>query len=107
MIPPGRRVVAGIQDAVTRHLPIAIGVFCAGVLLGALAVVFSPGGARVAVAGIAVAAALILAAVILWLIDARNPYFRSRQDIQETLNLPVLAVYPENRRGVYPVRGRR
>ena len=98
MIRSGRRVFTDIQAAVTRHLTIAVSAFCACVLLGALAVVAWPGGAPLAVPVSAVVAALIAAVAIPWFIDVRNPYFRSREDVQDTLNLPVLAVYPERSR---------
>jgi len=92
MIPSGRRVFADIQDAVTRHLTMAVAAFCGCVLLGTVAIVVWP-GAGLPVAVIAVVMAVIVAAVVPWLLDRRDPYFHTRLDVQETLNIPVLAVY--------------
>ena len=106
LLSAGARLFTDLRDAVTRHLTLAATAFCACILLGALGVVVWPGGAPLAVPVTAVIAALTLACAVPWQIDRRNPYFRTREDVQDTLNLPVLAVYPERSRGVYSERSR-
>ena len=86
-----------LQQSVARHSTAALVVFmaaAAGVL--SVAAVQSMG---IVTAIIGVVGALALALSIPLLLDLRNPYFRTRTDVERVLELPVLATRRARRDG--------
>ena len=88
----GRGVLERLQQPVARHLTAATAAFVATIAIAVALIVRWPGGAPFTLAVVGLFAATAAAvAVSMWL-DRRNPYFRTREEVEQVLGLPVLAV---------------
>ena len=93
----GRSVLERLQHPIARHLTAATAAFVATIAVSVVLIVGWPGGAPIGVAIVGLCAAFAAAIAVSMLLDRRNPYFRTREEVEQLLNLPVLAVCPPRR----------
>jgi hypothetical protein len=93
----GRGVLQRLRQPIARNLTAATITFVATIAISVAMIVRWPGGAplAVAIAGLFAAIAAVIGVSIL--LDRRNPYFRTREEVEQVLRLPVLAVCPPRR----------
>ena len=88
----GWGVLERLQHPIARNLTASTITFVATIAVSVVLIVRWPGGAPLAVAIVGLFAAIAAATVVAMLLDRRNPYFRTREEVEEVLRLPVLAV---------------
>ena len=93
----GRGLLERLQHPISRHLTAATVAFVATIAVAVALIVRWPGGAPLTLAIVGLFAAIAAATVVSMLLDRRNPYFRTREEVEQVLGLPVLAVCPPRR----------
>jgi len=86
------------KGLVLRHRRITLSLLLAGlVALVGVDRIWPINEARPQVLGLGLVAVLSVAVGVPYLMDRRNPVFRSRDEVERVLGLPVLASYPAPR----------
>ena len=93
----GRGVLERLQQPVARHVAAATVAFVATVAVTVMVIARWPGGAPLVTPIVGLAAAFAAAISVSRLLDRRNPYFGTREEVEQLLGLPVLAVCPPRR----------
>jgi Flp pilus assembly protein TadB len=94
----GRGVLEGLRQPVDRHLAAATVAFVATIAVTVMVIARWPGGAPLVTPIVGLAAAFAVAILVSRLLDRRNPYFGTREEVEQVLGLPVLAVCPRRER---------
>ena len=88
----GRGVFPQLQHLIARQVTAAAVAFIVTIAIAVALMVLWPGGAPFIMAIVGFLAAIAAAIGAATLLDRRHPYFRSREEVEEVLRLPVLAV---------------
>jgi hypothetical protein len=94
----GRGALERLQQPVARHVAAATMAFVTTIAVTVMVIARWPGGAPLVTPIVGLAAAFAASISVSRLLDRRDPYFHTREEVEQLLDLPVLAVCPRRDR---------